>query len=73
MISTTRKAEVIRNAVLSRLPRPDGAGLALTDEEAAFLEQHGEHVDALAARIVTAVEAGAAEIATGRRLWPGRR
>ena len=72
MISINRKAEIIRNTVLTRLPRFDGEGFALTDEEAGFLSQHSESVDGVVARIMTAIDAAAAEIVTGRRLWPGR-
>ncbi len=77
MITTARKAQVIRNAILSRLRAVDMAGeYDLTGDEATFLWDHIKGVDAVIARIVAAVDEGAAGVADGvdatPRLKPGR-
>jgi len=72
MLTTERKAALLRDAVLNRLPRPHGDPVTSADEEAAFLAQHQDDIEGLMAQLLAAVNAKAVELATGRKLFPRR-
>ncbi len=67
MITTDRKAQIIRNGILSRLPqRAQMEGeYNLTPEEADFLWACINDVDAVIARIIEAVNEGERSVAEG--------
>ena len=66
MITTERKAQIVRNGILSRLRQVEMAGqFNLTDEEAEFLWAGIKQVDAVIDRIVAAVDEGARNVAEG--------
>lgn len=70
MLTTDRKATLLRDAVLTRLPLPYGNPAPLTDEEAGFVAQHHDAIGGLIAQLLAAVNAKAVEVATGRKLFP---
>ncbi len=71
MLTTERKAALLRDAVLTRLPRPDGAATP-TDEETALIAERLDDIEGLVAQLLAAVNAKAVELATGRKLFPRR-